>query len=181
MKPKLKIFLAGAIAIAAPQFAHAAEKVSFNRDIRPILSDICFTCHGPDVSKIKGGLRLDNKESAMKGGESGPAIVPGKPDASEVYKRLITHDADDLMPPKKSGKTLKPEQVETFRRWIAEGAEYQGHWSFIKPERPAVPGKSAQFSVLSSQSKQGVQSEILSTEHCTDVSAKSPRTVCFAS
>ena len=141
--------------------AHAAEKVSFNRDIRPILSDICFTCHGPDVSKIKGGLRLDNKESAMKGGDSGPAIMPGKPEASEVYKRLITHDADDLMPPKKSGKTLKPEQIDSFRRWIAEGAEYQGHWSFIKPERPAVPGKSAQFSVPSAQSKQ----PNLSTEH----------------
>ena len=75
----------------------------------------------------------------MKGGESGPAIVPGKPEESEVYKRLITHDADDLMPPKKSGKTLKPEQIDSFRRWIAEGAEYQGHWSFLKPERPAVP------------------------------------------
>ncbi|MEO6740433.1 MAG: PSD1 and planctomycete cytochrome C domain-containing protein [Chthoniobacteraceae bacterium] len=143
MKPKLKFILSGAIALAVPDFAPAAEKVSFNRDIRPILSDICFTCHGPDVSKIKGGLRLDNKESAMKGGESGPAIVPGKPEESEVYKRLITHDADDFMPPKKSGKTLKPEQVDAFRRWIAEGAEYQGHWSFIKPERPAVPTKAA--------------------------------------
>ncbi len=113
--------------------SHAAEKVSFNRDIRPILSDICFKCHGPDVSKIKGGLRLDNKESALKGGDSGPAIVPGKPEESEVFKRLITHDADDLMPPKKSGKTLTSAQIDSFRRWIAEGAEYQGHWSFIAP------------------------------------------------
>ena len=77
--------------------ADAAEKVSFNRDIRPILSDICFACHGPDVAKVKGGLRLDNKESAMKGGESGPAIVPGKPEASEVYKRLVTHDTDEAI------------------------------------------------------------------------------------
>ncbi len=90
----------------------------------------------------------------MKGGDSGPAIVPGKPEESEVYKRLITHDADDLMPPKKSGKTLTTAQIDSFRRWIAEGAEYQGHWSFIKPERPAVPGKSAQFSVPSPQSQQ---------------------------
>ena len=121
----------------------AAEKVSFNRDIRPILSDICFACHGPDVAKVKGGLRLDNKESAMKGGESGPAIVPGKPEQSEVYKRLITHDAEDLMPPKKTNKVLTAEQIDSFRRWIAEGAEYQGHWAFIAPERPAVPDVAA--------------------------------------
>jgi len=120
--------------------AHAADKVSFNRDIRPIFSDICFTCHGPDVSKMKGGLRLDTKETAMKGGDSGPAIVPGKAEESEVFKRLITHDAEDIMPPKKFGKTLNTAQIETVRRWIAEGAEYQGHWAFIKPERPPVPG-----------------------------------------
>ena len=130
-------FAAIGIALALP--LRAAEKVSFNRDIRPILSDICFKCHGPDVAKIKGGLRLDSKDAAMKGGDSGPAIVPGKPEESEVYRRLVTHDADDFMPPKKSGKTLKTEQIETFRRWIAEGADYQGHWAFIKPERPAVP------------------------------------------
>ncbi len=113
--------------------AHAAEKVSFNRDIRPILSDICFQCHGPDEAQRKGGLRLDIKEAALKGGESGPAIVPGKPEASEAYKRLVTHDADDFMPPKKSNKVLTPEQIDSFRRWIAEGAEYQGHWAFIAP------------------------------------------------
>src|SRR5476649_1129985 len=139
MNTKLKSALAATIALALPQPSRAAEKVSFNRDIRPILSDICFECHGPDVAKVKGGLRLDNKESAMKGGESGPAIVPGKPEQSEVVKRLTAHDPDDLMPPKKSGRPLKPEQIDTFRRWIAEGAEYQGHWAFIKPERPAVP------------------------------------------
>ncbi len=158
---RLSLAAFGFSIVLSADAARAAEKVSFNRDIRPILSDICFKCHGPDVSKIKGGLRLDNKESAMKGGDSGPAIVPGKPDASEVFKRLITHDADDLMPPKKSGKTLTSAQIDSFRRWIAEGAEYQGHWSFIKPERPAVPGKSAQFSVPSAQSKQSV----LGTEH----------------
>ena len=126
-----------------PLAAFSAEKVSFNRDIRPILSDICFTCHGPDEKQRKGGLRLDIKEAAMKGGESGPAIVPGKPEQSEVYKRLVTHDADDFMPPKKTNKVLTPEQIDAFRRWIAEGAEYQGHWAFIKPERPAVPAKGA--------------------------------------
>ena len=139
MKPKLKSILAGAFALVLPQFAHSAEKVSFNRDIRPILSDICFTCHGPDEKQRKGGLRLDIKEAAMKGGESGPAIVPGKPEQSEVYKRLVTHDADDFMPPKKTNKVLTPEQIDSFRRWIAEGAEYQGHWAFIKPTRSLLP------------------------------------------
>ncbi|MEQ1853563.1 MAG: PSD1 and planctomycete cytochrome C domain-containing protein, partial [Chthoniobacteraceae bacterium] len=133
MKPKLKSILVGVIALAVPQFAQAAEKVSFNRDIRPILSDICFTCHGPDEKARKGELRLDIKEAALKGGESGPAIVPGKPEESEVYKRLVTHDADDFMPPKKTNKVLSPAQIDSFRRWIAEGAEYQGHWAFIPP------------------------------------------------
>ncbi len=165
MNSKLKSALAATIATALPQFAGAAEKISFNRDIRPIFSDICFTCHGPDVSKMKGGLRLDTKEAAMKGGESGAAIVPGKPEASEVFKRLTTHDAEDIMPPKKFGKTLSAEQIETVRRWIAEGAEYQGHWAFMKPERPAVPKSSAQSSVLSAQSKLGAQSGNLSTEN----------------
>ena len=153
--------MAGLAFVFSTHTAHAAEKVSFNRDIRPILSDICFACHGPDVAKVKGGLRLDSKEGAMKGGDSGPAIVPGKPEQSEVYQRLITHDAEDLMPPKKTNKVLSPEQIDAFRRWIAEGAEYQGHWAFIKPERPAVPGKSAQSSVPSAQSKHSD----LSTEH----------------
>ncbi len=123
MKPYLKSVFATAIAFSVLPFTHAAEKVSFNRDIRPILSDICFACHGPDEAQRKGGLRLDIKEAAMKGGESGPAIVPGKPEKSEVYKRLVTHDADDFMPPKKTNKVLTPEQIDSFRRWIAEGAE----------------------------------------------------------
>ena len=127
------------IAALFPATGFSAEKISFNRDIRPIFSDICFTCHGPDASKVKGGLRLDSKDAAMKGGESGVAIVPGKPEQSEVFKRLTTHDAEDIMPPKKFGKTLSAEQIETVRRWIAEGAEYQGHWAFLKVERPAVP------------------------------------------
>jgi mono/diheme cytochrome c family protein len=139
MKPTLKSAFAATVALALPQLSLAAERIAFNRDIRPIFSDICFTCHGPDVSKVKGGLRLDTKETAMKGGESGPAIVPGKPEQSEVYKRLITHDAEDIMPPKKFGKTLSAEQIETVRRWIAEGAEYQGHWAFLKVGLPAVP------------------------------------------
>ncbi|MEA3208718.1 MAG: hypothetical protein QOE70_1775 [Chthoniobacter sp.] len=117
-----------------------AEKVSFNRDIRPILSENCFQCHGTDAEKREGKLRLDQRESALKGGESGlRSLVPGKPDESELMLRILTDDPDDHMPSKKTGKVLKPQQIELLRRWISEGAEYQGHWSFIKPERPAVP------------------------------------------
>ncbi|MGB8168553.1 MAG: DUF1549 domain-containing protein, partial [Chthoniobacteraceae bacterium] len=117
----------------------ADEKISFNRDVRPILSDNCFHCHGPGEKDRKGGLRLDVREAALKGGDSGPAFVVGKPQESELVTRILSHDPDEQMPPKKSNKTLKPEQIEILRKWIAGGAEYQGHWAFLKPERPAVP------------------------------------------
>ncbi len=120
--------------------ARAADKVSFNRDIRPLLSDTCFQCHGPDEAKRKSGLRLDQRETAVKPAESGEiAIVPGKPEQSELIKRLLATDPDDVMPPAKLHKTISPQQIALFKQWIAEGAVYQGHWSFTKPERPAVP------------------------------------------
>ncbi|MEY4272609.1 MAG: hypothetical protein RL250_1475, partial [Verrucomicrobiota bacterium] len=111
-----------------------------NRDIRPIFSDTCFACHGPDESKNKGKLRLDSLVAARKGGKSGdPAIVPGHPEQSSVMKRLLTTDVDDHMPPADFHKVLSPAQVETVRRWIAEGAEYQGHWAFQAPRKAAPP------------------------------------------
>ena len=120
--------------------ATAAERVQFNRDIRPIFSDTCFACHGPDESKNKGKLRLDSLEAARKGGKSGdPAIVPGRPEQSSVMKRLLTTDPDDHMPPAEFHKVLTPAQVETVRRWIAEGAEYQGHWAFQPPRKSPTP------------------------------------------
>ena len=131
-----------------PWLANAATdrtKVSFNRDIRPILSDTCFQCHGPDEAKRKSGLRLDDRASAIRPAESGDiAIVPGKPEASALIARLLSKDADEVMPPPKLHKTIAPEQIETFKRWIAQGAEYQGHWAFAKPERPTPPSTSAQ-------------------------------------
>ena len=128
------------LALAIPLSAHAAEKISFNRDIRPILSENCFYCHGPDAQKQKAELRLDLRDAALKGGESGKAAIqPGKPAESEVIKHILSTDPDEHMPPKKSGKTLKPQEIELLKQWIAEGAEYQGHWAFLKPERPSVP------------------------------------------
>jgi hypothetical protein len=116
----------------------AAEKLEFNRDVRPILSDKCFHCHGADASHRKGDLRLDIRAEALKPAESGEiAIVPGKPERSEVVKRVeLGHDDDDVMPPEKSGKPLTSAEKTILRQWIAEGAEYQGHWAFtpIKDE-----------------------------------------------
>ncbi|MBI2946252.1 MAG: PSD1 domain-containing protein [Verrucomicrobia bacterium] len=124
--------------------ADAAERsgtIRFNRDVRPILSDNCFACHGPDAKKLKGGLRLDLRDLATKPAKSGDiAIVPGKPDESELIARIFAKDEDDLMPPPESHKTLTQAQKELLRRWIAEGAEYEGHWAYLLPVKPAVPG-----------------------------------------
>jgi hypothetical protein len=118
----------------------SAAQLDFNRDVRPILSDACFACHGPDETKAKGKLRLDTREHALKPAKSGTVvIVPGKPDESELIKRILTNDEDDVMPPLKAHKTLTAAQKETLRTWIAQGANYQGHWAFTLPGRPAVP------------------------------------------
>ena len=121
--------------------ARAAEAaVSYNRDIRPILADHCFTCHGRDPGARKSKLRLDVREDALRGGESGDAaLVPGKPEESEFLKRLLTHDPDEVMPPPKAKNPVKPAEIEKLRQWIAAGAEYQQHWAFIPPVRPEPP------------------------------------------
>ena len=129
------------VVLFSTRVSAAADRISFNREIRPILSDACFQCHGPDDKQRKAGLRLDVKESALKSAESGAtAIVPGKVDASELIKRLITTDESLQMPPANSGKKITPQQIELIKRWIAEGAEYQGHWAFIPPAKPSLPG-----------------------------------------
>jgi hypothetical protein len=117
----------------------AEEPVDFKRDIRPILSNACFLCHGPDDKRRKGDLRLDTKESAFKAIEGKQAFVPGKPDQSEAIRRILTTDKDDHMPPAKSGKQLTPKQIELIKKWVAQGAKWSDHWSFVPPERPAVP------------------------------------------
>ncbi len=131
----------GSVANAAAQ----TEKVSFNQHVRPILSNNCFYCHGPDEKHREAKLRLDVREDAVRDLGGYAAIVPGKPDASEIMKRITTHDEDDVMPPLKSKKQLTPEQKETLTRWIAQGANYERHWSFEPPKRvapPEIPGAS---------------------------------------
>ena len=127
--------------IAADQ---ADDTVRFNRDIRPIMSDTCFHCHGFDAKSRKADLRLDIREFALKAGKSGEiAIVPGKPEASEIIKRIFTKDEDDLMPEKASHKSLTPEQKELFRRWVKQGALYEDHWAYTPLKPVAVPSMPA--------------------------------------
>ncbi len=125
-----------------------APRVNFNRDIRPILSDNCIQCHGPDEKQRHGKLRLDVREQTVVPAESGKtAIVPGKPSESELLRRVLSDDKDAHMPPASSGKQLKPREIELLKRWVVEGAEYQGHWAFIAPQRPELPVvKNAAFS-----------------------------------
>jgi mono/diheme cytochrome c family protein len=121
-----------------------AATVRFNHDIQPILSEHCLTCHGQDEKARKAGLRLDDRDLALKGGKSGkPAIAPGEPAVSELIARITAKNPDDVMPPPDTKKPLTAAEIETLRRWIASGAEYQKHWAFIPPERPALPAPSA--------------------------------------
>jgi len=118
----------------------ADEKVDFQRQIRPLLADKCFACHGRDAEHREAGLRLDQRDAALKGGDSEhPAISPGKPDQSELVLRIFSTDDDQRMPPPDSKKSLTAAEKDLLRSWIAEGAEYQAHWAFSAPVRPPVP------------------------------------------
>src|SRR5580658_991017 len=115
-------------------------KIQYNRDIRPILSENCFACHGPDSAARKAGLRLDHFDDAIAPRkDKQPAIVPGKPSASELIHRINAPDRDDIMPPAKTEKTLTSKQKDLLARWIAGGAHYQPLWSFIAPVSGEAP------------------------------------------
>jgi len=128
-------------ALCTSQMPNAeAKDIDYNRDVRRILSDKCFTCHGPDGEQRQAGLRLDQQESAFAKLESGEtAIVPGKPDESELIHRITTDDEFTRMPPPESEKQLSAAEIETLKKWIAAGGAYQKHWSFITPTRPELP------------------------------------------
>lgn len=118
-----------------PWWALSAEKIDFNRQIRPILSDKCFFCHGPDAHEIKGDLQLHTFELATKKlgkKKNRQALVPGKLEASGIWKRIMTDDEDDIMPPEESHKSLKPEEKDLIKKWIEQGGEYQKHWAYQK-------------------------------------------------
>jgi len=134
---------AGALAALAGAAPAAPAKLSYNDHIQPILAENCFLCHGPDSGTRKGKLRLDRAHDATSprgnGGDLAPAIVPGKPDESPLVERIKTTEAEDIMPPRESHKTLKPAEIALLERWVTEGAEYQQHWSLLAPVRPPVP------------------------------------------
>ncbi|MFM8705484.1 MAG: c-type cytochrome domain-containing protein, partial [Planctomycetia bacterium] len=113
----------------------AAAPVSFNRDIRPILSDNCFSCHGPDAGHRQADLRLDVRDDAVAAG----AIVPGKPAESTLVARIDAADPGELMPPPESHKKLDAGQKALLARWIEQGAEYQKHWAYEPPRKPEIP------------------------------------------
>lgn len=114
--------------------------VDFTRDVRPILVDRCFQCHGPDDKARKAGLRLDDRDAATKKGRSGlSAIVPGDVEKSELLARIKSKESTEVMPPAKVGKPLSPREIEVLERWVREGAPYAKHWAYVPPRRPDVP------------------------------------------
>ena len=118
------------------------ELVSYNFDIRPILSDKCSACHGPDANKREAGLRLDQPESAFAALKEHPtahALIAGKPELSEVFKRISTTDTSELMPPVNSGLKLSNREIKLIEKWIKQGATYEKHWAFVAPRKPALP------------------------------------------
>lgn len=138
-----RLALIGLVLTLMAASARGAEElpatVEFNRDIRPILSDNCYACHGPDQNSRKGKLRLDTEDGALGDRKGGPAIVAGKPDQSEVLLRITADEEEKRMPPAKFGKRLSPRQTELVRRWIQQGARWQKHWSLLPPQQPKVP------------------------------------------
>lgn len=143
----------------------AEPELSYNRDVRPILSDKCFYCHGPDKNHRKGKMRLDLREEAL----AKEAFVPGKPDESELVRRIFTTKEEDMMPPPDAHKTLTAEQKATLKRWIGEGAKYEPHWAYIPPVRPPVPKVSRSViseTVVSKQSR-GAKSGAPKTDSLT--------------
>jgi cytochrome c553 len=129
------VALAALVGLALAQAGRAAETLSYNKDIRSILVENCFGCHGADSASRKADLRLDDRDAAVESG----AIVPGDPDSSVALDRIFSDDPEEVMPPPSLKKVLTPEQKELLKRWIAEGAEYEPHWSFIPPTRPEPP------------------------------------------
>ena len=126
----------GTVAVAPTPGAQPAgqQQVRFNRDIRPILTENCFLCHGPDPGTRKAAMRFDREDGTLRRAkEGGHAVVKGDPQNSLLYQRITSADPDQVMPPPKSHKTLTAAQKELIRRWIEQGAAWEPHWSFIAP------------------------------------------------
>jgi len=135
----LPAFVCG-VALAVSPILRAAPPVDFQKEVLPILSEHCQQCHGVDAAERQSNLRLDLREGALQGGDSGtPAIVPGKVDEGELLRRILSTDESELMPPPSHKRPLSQKQIETLQRWIAEGAPYQSHWAFLAPQKAPLP------------------------------------------
>ena len=126
-------------ALVRGEDAPLPDKIDFNRDVRPILSENCFKCHGFDPKQRKGDRRLDTREGALAEKDGVRAIVPGKLKESDVSARIHSTDKDEQMPPPKSGKQINARQIAVLDKWIEQGAEYDLHWAFKKPQQKPLP------------------------------------------
>ena len=136
--PRAAGVLAAAWFLLTGPAARAGEDLRFNRDVLPLLADTCFRCHGPAVKKA--GLRLDQRDVVLKPTESGAVpIVPGNAQDSEIIRRIFSADDSEVMPPPSARKVLSAGQKALVKRWVEEGAAYEGHWSFVAPRKDAVP------------------------------------------
>ena len=135
---RLSLLLTLLAAFCTSSLLAAPEAPDFNRDIRPILSENCFHCHGPDAKAREADLRLDPFNGATTGGEFADPVVPGKPGESEVIVRINTDDPDEIMPPPDAKRILTTKQKTLLRDWIASGAEYEDHWAWVTPQRPTI-------------------------------------------
>jgi hypothetical protein len=132
--------------LRAPSAAGEAP-IDFRRDIRPILSDACFRCHGPDPGTRKAKLRLDQREGIFRTRDEITVVSPGHPENSELVSRITSKDDDEVMPPRESNRPLKPREIELLRRWVAAGAPWKNHWAYELPQRPVVPAVKSWFGV----------------------------------
>ena len=141
-RPRLLVFLAGwvgMLSLSGENRARAERPVDFDREVRPILSEHCYQCHGPDQKARKADLRLDQKADAFRDRKGYAVIVPGKVDDSEFIRRITSKEPDEMMPPPKFPKRLDAKQTALLRRWVAEGAKWEGHWSYILPTSVPTP------------------------------------------
>src|ERR1700733_3611302 len=129
----------GTVASGAAPPAKLPNTVEFNRDIRPILSDRCYACHGPDKNKRKADLRLDTRDGLLGTTGKPGVVVARKPDESELWRRISSNSADERMPPPAFAKGLSDVDRQVLRRWIAQGAKWEGHWAFLPIGRPQPP------------------------------------------
>lgn len=128
------------ICVVLPNVLQNVKAADYQRDVQPIFAEHCAQCHGVDAKSRAAEYRLDIDEIALKGGESGkPAIVPGKPDESELIRRIVSSDSDTVMPPPEHKMPLSAKQIETLRQWITEGAKFEKHWSFVAPQKASQP------------------------------------------